>query len=120
MAQANPSPAPARTVASKRTSSRLKRFNRLTTDAGMHFIFPDGFKEISPLNTDNFTFDYAMALPDRDFEIWFMVRSRKKEWQEYSTTKDDGSKQNPDSAYNTMGYEHAVALTGDTSFLIRT
>lgn len=120
MAQGNPSSAPARTVASKQASSRLKRFNRLTADAGMRFIFPDGFKEIQPLNTDDYTFDYAMALPDRDFEIWFMVRSQKKEWQAYSMAKNDASRPNPDSAYNALGYEHAIEFTGDTSFLTRT
>lgn len=118
--QGNPSSTPGKTVISKPISGRLKRFNRLATDAGMHFIFPDGFKETPPLNTDDLTFDYAMALPDQDFEIWFMVKSEKKEWQAYSTAKNDAYRQNPDSAYNAIGYEHAIAFTGDTSFLTRT
>lgn len=120
IAQGNTSSTPARTVTSKPVSGRLKRFNRLTSDAGMHFIFPEGFKEIPPLNNDDFTFNYAMTLPGRDFEIWFMVKSQKKAWQAFSMAKNDASKQNPDSAYNALGYEHAVAFTGDTSFLTRT
>lgn len=58
-------------------SNQLRNFSKETVEDGMEFIFPDGVREIPAVNTVDFPFDYAMSLPGKDFEIWFMVRSTK-------------------------------------------
>jgi hypothetical protein len=95
-------------------SRQLKNFTRLTTEAGMQFTFPDEFKEIPAVSTDNFPFNYAISLPGKDFEIWFMVRSPKN--YPHTETEPVAS---PDSSYNTMAETEVRAFTGDKADVIR-
>ncbi len=73
------------------------------------------------MNNDDFSYDYALELPDHDFEIWFVVRSQKRDWQQYELVKNDPTKQmgNPDSTYVAMGKAQASALTGETNSPVR-
>src|SRR4051812_1637823 len=65
------------------TSSQLSEFKNLTAQANLSFIFPPGFKEIKALNNEYFSFDYAMELPGKDFEIWFHIKPEKEDWTSY-------------------------------------
>jgi len=87
-------------------SKQFANFSKLTAEAGMQFTFPEEFKEIRVVNTDDFPFDYAVSLPGKDFEIWFMVRAPKN----YHPPAIEGF--NPDSTYNYMAETEAKALTG--------
>lgn len=87
-------------------SKQLSSFNKLTAEAGMLFTFPEEFKEIPVVNTEDFPFDYAIALPEKDFEIWFMVRSPK------NYPRAPGEAFNLDSAYNYMAEVEVKAFTG--------
>ena len=90
------------------------RFNKDLTEANLNFTLPSGFREIKPANSDDF--DYAIELPDADFEIWFQTKSLK----ENKLIKLKNDKQvNPDSLYVEMGRWQAAAFKGDDKYLTR-
>jgi hypothetical protein len=96
-------------------SPQLKNFQQLTAAANVNFISPKGFKEIKAPNNEDLSFDYAMELPGKDFEIWFQVKSQKENYASYLRSIGDQStmQANPDSLYLGMGTAHAIAFTGD-------
>jgi hypothetical protein len=102
-------------------SKQLKEFYRLTAQANVTFIFPKEFKEIKAPDNEDFSFDYAMELPGKDFEIWFQVKSEKENWASYLRTQNNQKAQlaNPDSLYSSIGTANAIAFTGDRNSLIR-
>jgi hypothetical protein len=95
-------------------SRQLRNFNKLVDEAGIQFTFPEEFQEVTAIHTKSFPFNYAISLPGKDFEIWFMVRSAKN----YPHTGSDGF--NSDSAYNYMAKTEAKAFTGDNYSAPRT
>ncbi|TWI94823.1 hypothetical protein JN11_04605 [Mucilaginibacter frigoritolerans] len=104
------------------SSKQLKDFLNLMAQANITFNYPKGFKEINAPNNEYFSFDYALDLPGRDFEIWFRVKSEKQDWASYqnSLNSTDSQLANPDSSYMATAKAEAIALTGDTSYFIRT
>jgi len=90
-------------------------------DAGLTFAYPQGFMEISAVNDEDFSFDFAMELPSQDFEVWVQVKSQKQNWTSYLHAQHDSKAQlaNPDSIYLDIGKADAIALSGDTSFWAR-
>ncbi|MBD1383699.1 hypothetical protein IDJ75_00290 [Mucilaginibacter rigui] len=103
-------------------SPQLKNFQQLTAAANVNFIFPKGFKEIKAPNNEDLSFDYAMEMPGKEFEIWFQVKSQKENYASYEKSIGDKSKAqaNPDSLYLGMGTAHALTFAGDNNFLQRT
>jgi len=97
-----------------RISRQLKNFIQVTAEAGVQFTFPDEFKEIPAAHTDKFPFDYAISLPGKDFEIWFMIRASK----DYPRSETDPTA-NPDSSYNILAETEVKAFTGDNGALTR-
>jgi hypothetical protein len=104
------------------TSVLHAEFLRNTTQAGLVFTQPPGFKEIRPINNEDFTFDYAMELPGRDFEVWYQVRSQKENYASYERVQTDEKLKlaNPDSIYIDMGRAHASAFTGERNSFMKT
>lgn len=100
--------------AQTRTSRQFRNFDKVTTEAGMQFTFPEEFKEIQVVNTEDFPFDYAISLPDKDFEIWFMIRSVKNYPR---VPPPEGF--NVDSTYNFMAETQAKAFAGDNTISAR-
>ena len=102
-------------------SEQFKEFLQLLAQANVSFTFPKGFKEIPATNNEDFSFDYAMEMPGKDFEVWFQVKSQKENWASYERSKNDKGRQlaNPDSLYGDIGKAHAIALTGDNNYFIR-
>jgi hypothetical protein len=114
------------TVAEKhnpRLSAQLKEFYHLTSEANAVFIFPKEFKEIKAPDNEDFSFDYAMELPGKGFEIWLQVKSEKENWASYVRAQALNNQNiqlaNPDSLYATIGAAHAIAFTGDRNYLVR-
>ncbi|MGZ3873041.1 MAG: hypothetical protein ACXVJD_08985, partial [Mucilaginibacter sp.] len=103
-------------------NSKLTEFNHLAAQANVTFTFPEGFKEITAPDNEYFSFDYAIALPGKDFEIWFQVKSQKENWISYQKTKNNPNSQlaNPDSTYSALGEANAAALTDDNNYFTRT
>ncbi|WP_183567884.1 hypothetical protein [Mucilaginibacter sp. SP1R1] len=102
-------------------STQYKEFSQLLAQASVTFTFPNGFKEIAAVNNEDFSFDYAMEMPGRDFEVWFQVKSQKENWASYERSQNDSGRQlaNPDSLYIDMGKAHATAFTGDRNYFVR-
>jgi hypothetical protein len=121
ISQVKPKPTSAKPAVTKPASKQLTDFRQLTAEANVMFTFPAGFREIKALNNDDFSYDYALELPDHDFEIWFVVRSQKRDWQQYELVKNDPTKQtaNPDSSYVGIGHAQASALTGENNSPVR-
>jgi len=118
IAQVSPTaPVPAKHPSSK----QLKDFLHLMADANLTFVYPKGFREILAPNDEDFSFDYALELPGRDFEIWFRVKSEKQDWTSYQSLLNSKNAQlaNPDSSYTAMGEAQAIAFTGDKNYFIR-
>ena len=100
------------TVKHHHSSDQLKDFFRFVAQANATFVYPKGFKEIKAPDDEDFSYDYALELPGRDFEIWFIVKSEKEDWFNYMRTKDNkNAMANPDSVYNELGKSTALNFT---------
>ncbi|MDP9047124.1 MAG: hypothetical protein M3N14_03245 [Bacteroidota bacterium] len=98
--------------------SPLQEFKNLAAQANVTFSFPDGFKEIKAPNNEYFSFDYAIELPGKGFEIWFRVKSEKANWASYMRAKNN-QLTNPDSLYIAASRAEAIALSGNKNYLVR-
>jgi hypothetical protein len=97
---------------------QINEFYHLLKQANVAFTYPKGFVEIMAPNDEDFSFDYALELPGKDFEIWFRVKSEKENWASYehSQNKPIAQLANPDSIYNYWGKAYAIELTGDQQY----
>jgi hypothetical protein len=105
-----------------RISSQFKEFIHLATQANATFSFPKEFKEIKAPNDEDFSFDYAMEIPGKGFEIWLLIKSEKDDWDEFVKAQGQNSDElqtNPDSLYASMGAAQANAFTGERNYLVR-
>jgi len=103
------------------SSPQLKEFFLLAAQASATFVYPQGFREIPAPDDEDFSYDYALELPGKNFEIWFQLKSEKEDWFNYIRTQNSRTSQmaNPDSVYNTMGKALATAFTGDQQYFQR-
>jgi hypothetical protein len=103
-------------------SSQHIEFYRLVAQANITFTYPKGFREIKAPDDEDFSFDYALELPAKDFEIWFKIKPEKENWASYekSLKSPDPQMANPDSLYNDVAEAHATAFTGDKKYFVRT
>jgi hypothetical protein len=102
-------------------SNQLNNFLLAAAQANVLFTFPEGFKEITLPNNEEYPFDYGMELPGKEFEIWFQVRSQKENYASYErllSTKN-ARLANPDSLYLGYGTALAAAFTGGHDFAVR-
>ncbi|MGZ3761456.1 MAG: hypothetical protein ACXVJI_15905 [Mucilaginibacter sp.] len=99
-------------------SRELKLFNKELADADLNFTLPPGFTEIKPVNTEDVNVDYAIQLPEADFEIWFQVISLKENKHGSKNIEKD-KVANPDSLYLDMGRAQATTFMGDKDYLTR-
>ncbi|MES2267613.1 MAG: hypothetical protein V4520_12685 [Bacteroidota bacterium] len=102
-------------------SPQLKNFLVLAANANVNFTFPKGFKEIKAPDNEDLSYDYAMEMPDKEFEIWFQVKSQKENYASYqrSIGNKNTAQANPDSLYIGMGSAQALTFAGDNNFLMR-
>ena len=102
-------------------SAQLRSFIKQAEGAGIEFSFPSVLKEVPPVNNENFSFDYAMAMPGYAFEVWLQVHSLKQNWASYEQVKNITGKMmaNPDSTYINTIKAQAIALSDDSRYTIR-
>jgi len=103
-------------------SRQLAEFIKLAAHADVTFKFPRGFREIKAPDNEDLSFDYAMTLPGKDFEIWLQVKSQKENWASYQNAqgRPNAELANPDSTYNLIAQAHAAAFTGENKFFVKT
>ena len=70
-------------------SLSLKEFYQLASDADIDFKFPKGFREVKAPDNEDFSFDYGIGLPGKEFEIWFQVKSEKENWASYERNQNN-------------------------------
>jgi len=101
----------------KPKSKQLKNFVKLANEANVAYNAPEGFREIKPVKNDTLSFDYALELPDEDFEVWFEVRSQRRAVAGFTRLVSDTTRTNehPDSLYNKVGLTLATDLSGGQS-----
>jgi hypothetical protein len=111
-------PVIAKPIVAQSISMRLANFYHQTNEAGILFNFPAGFKELPPLTSKDFPFDYEMELPGQDFELWIMVKSPKDNRTDYERVKNDPNKKisSADSLYVQTGLDQVTAFTGDQNY----
>ena len=125
IAQVKKNPAKTRQVQQVKNTSvespQLKNFLQIAAQANVKFIFPAGFKEIKAPDNEDFSFDYGMELPGKEFEIWLQVKSQKENWASYEKSLADNTARqaNPDSLYLGLGTAHAASFTGEREFFTR-
>jgi hypothetical protein len=104
------------------TSPQLAEFRKLAAQAELVFTFPRGFKEIKAPDDEDYSFDYAMSLPGKNFEIWLQVKSQKENWASYQNAqgRPNAELANPDSLYRQIAEAHAKTFTGDNNYFIKT
>jgi hypothetical protein len=102
-------------------SNQLNNFLLAAAQANVSFAFPEGFKEIKAPNNEDYSFNYAMELPGKEFEIWFQLKPQKKNYTSYKRLLSNKSTRlsNPDSLYLGYGTTQAVAFTGGHDFVVR-
>jgi hypothetical protein len=98
--------------------AQIKEFYRLLKQSNVSFTYPKGFVEIMAPNDEDFSFDYALEIPGKDFEIWFRVKSEKENWRSYEHAQN-AQMANPDSAYNDWGKAQVKEFTGDQNYFER-
>ncbi len=99
-----------------------KKFYQLLKEANLKFSYPAGFREIPPVDNEDFSYDFAMQLPDKDFEVWLQVKSQRQNWASYENAMRDNSHKelaNPDSMYVDMSKADATTLSADNNILVR-
>ncbi|WP_342647233.1 hypothetical protein [Mucilaginibacter sp. CSA2-8R] len=101
--------------------TQLRSFIKQAEEAGIDFTFPPVLKEVTAISNENLSFDYAMAMPGQNFEIWLQVRSLKQNWTSYEQVKNITGKMlaNPDSSYIGAIKANACVLSDDDRYTIR-
>jgi len=97
-------------------SQQFIAFDKALKKSGITFTFPTGFKEIKAVKSREYNFNYAMELPEKDFEIWLRVNSLKENKE---LLKDNHQQVNVDSAYSFIIKQQAVAFSNDEDWLTR-
>ncbi len=98
--------------------SQLKTFQQSLSATDLQFTFPKDFKEIKALHEGNVDVNYAMELPDEDFQIWYQVKNTQQQWPKRKFT-EDGAKRaaiQPDSLYSVSSSSVAMLLAGKDNF----
>lgn len=102
-------------------SDQLKDFYHYCAQANVEFTFPKGFKEIALSDDSDFSFDYALEMPGKNFEVWFYVASQQENFTSFQHSQNNPSTrvQNPDSTYMANASSLAIMLTGDKNLFER-
>lgn len=99
-----------------------KKFDQLLKETNLQFAFPAGFRTITPVDNEDFSYDFAMELPRHDFEVWLQIKPQRQNWVSYQKAlyeKPHREVANPDSMYMDMSKANAKALSADNNFLVR-
>lgn len=99
-------------------SPQFKAFQQTLSATNVQFTFPKDFKEIKALHTAHTNVDYAMELPNANFQVWYGVKNLQQVWPKFKATEDDIKRTltNPDSLYSSVSLSAATQLAGKENF----
>lgn len=97
---------------------QLKNFQQALSAANLQFLLPKDFKEIKPLHTSTVNVDYAMELPNANFQVWYLVKNLQQELPKVKITEDEIKRPllNPDSLYISAALSAAIILAGKDNY----
>jgi hypothetical protein len=97
--------------------TQLKSFQQTLAALNAQFAFPKDFKEIKTVRGADLDVDYAIELPNDDFQVWFMARNQQQRTK--SKVFEDNAKapnSSSDSLYKSVSTATALALAGKNNF----
>lgn len=105
----------------QQASPQLKTFQQFLTAANLQLVFPKDFKEIKALHTPHIDVDYAMEIPDANFQVWYLVKSVQQYTSKFKASEDNLNRAlaNPDSLYSTRSLLAAKLLAGKDNFTVK-
>lgn len=106
---------------SAQTYSQLKTFQQSLSATDLSFSFPKDFKEIKALHEGNIDVDYAMELPEENFQVWYSVKNTRQLWSKRKISEDNlkHTVVPPDSLYNTTATAATRMLAGNNNFITK-
>jgi hypothetical protein len=97
--------------------SQLKTFQQSLNVANVQFSMPKDFKEIKALRTTHINVDFAMEIPNANFQVWYAVESLQQERAKFKAAEVDSKRLiHPDSLYNLAALSAATKLAGKDNF----
>lgn len=99
-------------------SSQFKNFQQSLSAANVQFLLPKDFIEIKALHTAQADVDYAMELPNANFQVWYLVKNLQQ-WPKFKASEEGPKKalNNPDSLYSSVSLSAATNLAGKDNFI---
>ena len=100
---------------------QLKSFQQNLSGINVQFAFPRDFKEIKTLHTTDLDIDYAIELPNENFQVWFMVKNLQQQRAKLKVFEDasKAAANNPDSLYKPIATATAITLAGKNNYTVK-
>jgi hypothetical protein len=93
-------------------SASAKSFKKLLAHINAGFIMPEGFVETAPQNNDKTNYQYALQVPNEDFEVRIQVNDNRKESRKWARGSA-ADNVNPDSLYSKVALAQINSMAGD-------
>ncbi len=100
---------------------QLKSFQQNLATLNVQFALPRDFKEIKTVHTADLDVDYAMELPNENFQVWFMVKNLQQQRARLKVFEDASKAaiSTPDSLYKPIATATAIALAGKNNYTVK-
>lgn len=100
---------------------QLKTFQQTLAGLNVQFAFPKDFKEIKTVRNPELDIDYAMELPNENFQVWFMVKNLQQQRTKLKVFEDASKAaiNNPDSLYRPIATATAITLAGKNNYTVK-
>ena len=97
---------------------QLKTFQQALAGLNAQFAFPKDFREIKTVRNADLDVDYAIELPDGNFQVWFIAKNPQQQRARLKVFEDDSKTANthPDSLYKVVSTTTANTLAGKNNY----
>lgn len=101
--------------------SQLKNFQQSLAAANLQFSLPKDFKEVKALHKEDLNIDYAMEMPNANFQVWYLVKNLQQEQPRLKTAEENSKRtlNNLDSLYIYTALSTANALAGKDNYTFK-
>ncbi|WP_299288457.1 hypothetical protein [uncultured Mucilaginibacter sp.] len=100
---------------------QLKTFQQTLAGLTVQFALPRDFREIKTVHTADLDVDYAMELPNENFQVWFMLKNLQQQRVKLKVFEDASktATSTPDSLYKSIATATAIALAGKNNYTVK-